>query len=163
MPHAAPPSRFLPRPVHAAPVHPNRWVQPGRQPLLQQQQQAAERDTGNGLLLQCAYSRPSAAEYCARGSLYDVLKQGACLPAAAVELTWRRRVDIALGAARGLLYLHLCSPAILHCDVRWGACSAGPTCGCEGCSSAWSGTREEAQLNHPACRCACRSSPPTSC
>lgn len=60
-----------------------------------------------------------AAEYCARGSLYDVLKQANRSPAAAAELTWRRRVDIAVGAARGLLYLHLSSPPILHCDVCW--------------------------------------------
>lgn len=63
---------------------------------------------------------PCPAEYCARGSVYDVLKQGTHSPAAAAELTWQRRLDIAVGAARGLLYLHLSSEPIVHGDVRRG-------------------------------------------
>ncbi|KAL4448086.1 hypothetical protein ABPG75_005305 [Micractinium tetrahymenae] len=57
-------------------------------------------------------------EYCPRESLYDVLKQASQRPDAAAELTWRRRLIIALDAARGLLYLHLSEPPILHCDVK---------------------------------------------
>lgn len=64
-------------------------------------------------------------EYCAEGSLYDVLRQGAMSPAAAARLTWARRVGIALDAARGLAYLHLSSPPIIHRDVRPDALGAG--------------------------------------
>ena len=62
------------------------------------------------------FRRP--AEYCALGSLYDVLRQGATSGACAAALTWPRRIGIALDAARGLLYLHLSTPAIIHSDVR---------------------------------------------
>lgn len=99
---------------------------PTRSPPLLQQQQASGLGTRNPWPIDFTHTRlQNAAEYCSRGSLYDVLKQGTRLPAAAAELTWRRRVDIALGAARGLLYLHLSSPAILHCDVRWASPALG--------------------------------------
>ena len=68
-------------------------------------------------------------EYCALGSLYDALRQAALSPVAAARLTWRRRLGIALDAARGLLYLHLSSPPIIHRDVRCvaaGAAGAAP-------------------------------------
>lgn len=95
-------------------------------------------------------------EHCSRGSLYDVLSQGARDPALAAELTWQRRLamvrrhvrpsmrappgawptlaacDIraprhrcrpcpwvqACDAARGLLYLHVSSPPVVHKDVK---------------------------------------------
>lgn len=56
------------------------------------------------------------AEYCARGSLYDVLRAAATNPARAAELTWRRRLSLALDAAMGLLYLHSRSPTMIHRD-----------------------------------------------
>jgi len=57
-------------------------------------------------------------EYCSFGSLYSVLHEGVVSPLAAARLTWKRRLEIALDAARGLAYLHLSSPPIIHRDVR---------------------------------------------
>jgi hypothetical protein len=62
--------------------------------------------------------RPCTAEYCARGSLYDVLRRGRQDPARAAELTWSLRLAMAGDAARGLLYLHTATPAIIHRDVK---------------------------------------------
>ncbi|GLU20191.1 hypothetical protein SLE2022_364020 [Rubroshorea leprosula] len=54
-------------------------------------------------------------EYMENGSLGDVLH---CERSAGL-LDWRRRLAIALGAAKGLAYLHHdCVPAILHRDVK---------------------------------------------
>ncbi|EER88833.1 hypothetical protein SORBI_3010G234200 [Sorghum bicolor] len=40
-------------------------------------------------------------------------------PAPALSLCWRARFQIALGAARGLLYLHEgCRDCIIHCDIK---------------------------------------------
>ena len=36
----------------------------------------------------------------------------------AAELTWSRRLSMALDAARGMLYLHSRQPAILHRDLK---------------------------------------------
>lgn len=130
MPHAAPAPGVIPGPVHAASQHLDRWAAAVANPQLQQadrrqaawRQAARQHSSGTSLVaLTCArmlFVALPATEYCARGSLYDVLRQAVRSPAAAAELTWRRRVDIALGAARGLLYLHLSTPPILHCDVR---------------------------------------------
>ncbi|KAL4423124.1 hypothetical protein ABPG77_004807 [Micractinium sp. CCAP 211/92] len=57
-------------------------------------------------------------EYCSRGSLYDVLRQAARDPEAAVQLTWQRRLSMLFDAARGLLYLHKREPPIIHHDVK---------------------------------------------
>ncbi|KAG2608034.1 hypothetical protein PVAP13_4NG291000 [Panicum virgatum] len=49
------------------------------------------------------------------GSLDKALFGGAAAPA----LRWRARFQIALGAARGLLYLHEgCRDCIIHCDIK---------------------------------------------
>ena len=49
------------------------------------------------------------------GSLDKALFGGAAAPA----LSWRARFQIALGAARGLLYLHEgCRDCIIHCDIK---------------------------------------------
>ncbi|XP_024171436.1 leucine-rich repeat receptor protein kinase HPCA1 isoform X2 [Rosa chinensis] len=53
-------------------------------------------------------------EYVANGTLKDSLsgKSG-------IRLDWQRRLKIALGAARGLAYLHeLCDPPIIHRDIK---------------------------------------------
>jgi hypothetical protein len=51
-------------------------------------------------------------EYCARGNLHDILIDGA------IELDWPRRLSIALGAAKGMAYLHSASPPLLHRDLK---------------------------------------------
>ncbi|OEL25051.1 G-type lectin S-receptor-like serine/threonine-protein kinase [Dichanthelium oligosanthes] len=54
-------------------------------------------------------------EYMPNGSLDRALFGGAAAPA----LSWRARFQIALGAARGLLYLHEgCRDCIIHCDIK---------------------------------------------
>jgi serine/threonine protein kinase len=58
----------------------------------------------------------SHAEFCARGSLYDVLRTAGRQPGLAAELGWRRRLGMAFDAARGLLYLHC--RGIIHRDVK---------------------------------------------
>ncbi|XP_057809769.1 G-type lectin S-receptor-like serine/threonine-protein kinase At5g35370 isoform X2 [Salvia miltiorrhiza] len=53
-------------------------------------------------------------EYMNRGSLDKSLFGGGCPP-----LEWEERVEVALGAARGLAYLHSgCEHKIIHCDVK---------------------------------------------
>ena len=54
------------------------------------------------------------AEYCSRGSLYDCLATAREQPAAAAQLTWPRRLAMAVDAAAGLFYLH--RRGILHRD-----------------------------------------------
>ncbi|TYZ57490.1 hypothetical protein PybrP1_000367, partial [[Pythium] brassicae (nom. inval.)] len=50
-------------------------------------------------------------EYCARGSLKDVLKAPSPLP-------WHRKVALALHVAKGLTYLHARNPAYIHRDLK---------------------------------------------
>ena len=57
-------------------------------------------------------------ELCARGSLLDVLRGGKAGAAAAAELTWRRRLGLALDAAAGMLHLHEQAPPVLHRDLK---------------------------------------------
>ncbi|KAL4452237.1 hypothetical protein ABPG75_007899 [Micractinium tetrahymenae] len=57
-------------------------------------------------------------EYCARGSLNDVLKRARSSPLLAAQLDWARRLNMALDAAKGMLYLHSCSPPIIHRDLK---------------------------------------------
>ena len=60
-------------------------------------------------------------EYCARGSLCDVLRQASSDPRGqtARALTWSRRLSMAQDAAKGMLYLHRLQPrAILHRDLK---------------------------------------------
>lgn len=50
-------------------------------------------------------------EYCARGSLKDVLKKH-------FPLNWRRKVSLALHVAKGLTYLHARNPTYIHRDLK---------------------------------------------
>lgn len=63
-------------------------------------------------------TRPACliTEYCARGSLYEVLQAAAQHADAAATLTWRLRLRMAADGARGLLYLH--SQNVVHRDVK---------------------------------------------
>ena len=60
------------------------------------------------------------SEYCPNGSVADVLARAAALPEgeAAAALPWARRLGFALGAAKGMLYLHSQSPPLLHRDLK---------------------------------------------
>eukprot|EP00887_Chlorella_sp_A99_P004769 scaffold4.g4769.t1 len=57
-------------------------------------------------------------EYAERGSLADILRAAKADPAAALELTWARRLQLALDAALGCLYLHSRTPPIIHRDLK---------------------------------------------
>ncbi|KAL4447322.1 hypothetical protein ABPG77_007355 [Micractinium sp. CCAP 211/92] len=57
-------------------------------------------------------------EFCSRGSLADVLRQARSSPEAARELTWPRRLAMALDAALGVLYLHTRPHPIVHRDLK---------------------------------------------
>lgn len=53
--------------------------------------------------------------YMPNGSVADRLRD----PCPPLSLDWRKRIRIAMGAARGLLYLHdQCNPKIIHRDVK---------------------------------------------
>lgn len=55
-------------------------------------------------------------EYCARGSLADVLRAAKGAPAKMQHLTWLRRLNMALDATKGMLYLH--KKGIVHRDLK---------------------------------------------
>ncbi|WPT17579.1 Putative serine/threonine-protein kinase drkA [Picochlorum sp. SENEW3] len=57
-------------------------------------------------------------EYCAMGSLYDVLIEAKENSAIANSLTWHRRVGMMMDAAKGMLYLHSHKPTIIHRDLK---------------------------------------------
>lgn len=57
-------------------------------------------------------------EYCSRGSMTDVLRGGKSSPAKAALLDWNKRLNMALDAAKGMLYLHAHSPPIIHRDLK---------------------------------------------
>ena len=57
-----------------------------------------------------------AMEYYPRGSMFDVLNQGATDPVMAAELTWQRRLGMAADAAAGMHHLH--TRSILHRDLK---------------------------------------------
>ena len=77
-------------------------------------------------------------EFCARGSLYDVLKKARGAPAFAQQLDWSRRLSMALDAAKvtalliiveisPLLRFYLCC-AVLHCAVPCCAALLSSSC-----------------------------------
>ncbi len=51
-------------------------------------------------------------EYCARGSLYDLLKDYK------VQLTFDDKIKFCRDAAAGMMYMHTCNPVILHRDLK---------------------------------------------
>ncbi|KAK9830425.1 hypothetical protein WJX72_011709 [[Myrmecia] bisecta] len=64
-------------------------------------------------------SPPSVVtEYCARGSLNDVLKRARSVPSLAVQLDWARRLNMVLDAAKGMNYLHSSDPPVIHRDLK---------------------------------------------
>ncbi|XP_026460786.1 protein kinase byr2-like [Papaver somniferum] len=70
----------------------------------------------NVLLFMGAVASPEhlciVTEFLPRGSLYQLLQRGS------QKLDWRRRVLMALDIARGMNYLHLCNPPIVHRDLK---------------------------------------------
>ena len=71
-----------------------------------------------GFLGVCTSPPCVITEYCARGSLTDVLRGARQSPAKAAQLDWARRLNMSLDAAKGMLYLHAHDPAILHRDLK---------------------------------------------
>ncbi|KAF7043711.1 hypothetical protein CFC21_053035 [Triticum aestivum] len=58
-------------------------------------------------------------EYMPRGNLYQALRREAKGGGGEPELDWPRRCGVALGAAKGLMYLHHdCTPAVIHRDIK---------------------------------------------
>lgn len=57
-------------------------------------------------------------EFCARGSLFDVLRKARSSPPFAQQMDWTRRLGMALDAAKGMLQLHSHKPPILHRDLK---------------------------------------------
>ncbi|KAL4422385.1 hypothetical protein ABPG75_008582 [Micractinium tetrahymenae] len=75
----------------------------------------------NIILFMGVVAEPAAVvtEYCARGSLYDLLKEARHKPALTKALDWPRRIVMALDAAKGMLYLHGHKPQpIIHRDLK---------------------------------------------
>ncbi|KAL4436097.1 hypothetical protein ABPG77_005545 [Micractinium sp. CCAP 211/92] len=63
----------------------------------------------------CTFPACIVSEYCAKGSLTDVLRRAKRSP---VDMPWTRRLTMAMGAARGMLVLHAATPPILHRDLK---------------------------------------------
>jgi serine/threonine protein kinase len=66
----------------------------------------------------CVKPPALVTEYCARGSLTDVLREAATDGEKAARLTWQLRLHMALDAAKGMLALHSHSPVVLHRDLK---------------------------------------------
>jgi serine/threonine protein kinase len=64
----------------------------------------------------CSCPPAMITEFCGKGSLTDVLKAGKASPAKAALLSWQRRLNMALDAAKGMLYLH--KRGIVHRDLK---------------------------------------------
>ncbi|KAI7835430.1 hypothetical protein COHA_010676 [Chlorella ohadii] len=71
------------------------------------------------LFLGLCYSPPAiVTEYCSRGSLFDCLRAASQAEGAATQLSWTRRLNMALDAAKGVLALHSHSPPMVHRDLK---------------------------------------------
>ncbi|GAB4823443.1 hypothetical protein N2152v2_010489 [Parachlorella kessleri] len=71
-----------------------------------------------GFLGVCPTPPCVVSDFCSRGSLNDVLRAAKQYPAKAAQLDWVRRLNMALDAAKGMLYLHLHSPPIIHSHLK---------------------------------------------
>jgi ankyrin repeat protein/serine/threonine protein kinase len=58
------------------------------------------------------------SKYYAQGSMADALRQGLSNPERRAELTWSRRLRMAVDVAAGLLYMHSYDTPILHRDLK---------------------------------------------
>jgi serine/threonine protein kinase len=63
----------------------------------------------------CIESPSLITEYCARGSLYEVIQRWTQGKEVA---NWLRRLGMILDAAKGMQYLHSCNPPIIHRDLK---------------------------------------------
>nr|VDC73149.1 unnamed protein product [Brassica rapa] len=70
----------------------------------------------NVLLFMGAVTSPPrlciVSEFLPRGSLFRLLQRNTS------KLDWRRRINMAMDIARGMNYLHHCSPPIIHRDLK---------------------------------------------
>ena len=62
-------------------------------------------------------------EFCSHGSLCDLLKGAAQTPELAAELTWERRLKMALQGALGMAHLH--ANGIVHRDLKVSPAAVG--------------------------------------
>ena len=71
-----------------------------------------------GFLGVCLEPPSIITEYCARGSLTDVLRGAKSSKQKENMLDWSKRLNMALDAAKGMLYLHNHAPPIVHRDLK---------------------------------------------
>lgn len=57
-------------------------------------------------------------EYCSKGSIYDLVQRVQLSTTFATKFDWKRRIDMAIGAATGMNYLHSKDPPVLHKDLK---------------------------------------------
>lgn len=66
----------------------------------------------NLVLLMGATTRSVLTEYCAGGTLFELLHR------TRIKLTWRQKLKLAMDVAKGCTYLHACTPPIIHRDLK---------------------------------------------
>ncbi|GAB4820775.1 hypothetical protein N2152v2_007821 [Parachlorella kessleri] len=71
-----------------------------------------------GFLGLCLLPPCLVSEFCPRGSLYDILREARTSHKLASQLTWARRLSIAVQTAQGMHYLHSHRPPLLHRDLK---------------------------------------------